>query len=160
MTWFDALLVTLWALITALGIRRGLAGLLWGLGGVTICFLINRFVGQPLVAGALTLLLAVGLSAVSHRLIPTPAEHAGHLAGGALGGFLLGGVLVGTLALGFPLDVRVTPQGRAATYPSASLPPAVYDAVNGSVIKDALNGVWGGNQAIRTLLVPDQIRNR
>ncbi|MFC6661645.1 hypothetical protein [Deinococcus multiflagellatus] len=31
-TWFDALLVTLWAVLTALGARRGLAGLAWGVG--------------------------------------------------------------------------------------------------------------------------------
>lgn len=156
MTWFDALLVTLWALVTALGIRRGLAGLLWGVGGVAACFLTNTLVGHAGAAAGLALLLAVGLSVVIHRVIPAPAEHAGHLAAGAVGGFLLGGVLVGTLALGFPMDVRVTPQGRTGTYPSTNLPPAVYDAVKNSAIKDALSAVWNGSAVTKTLLIPDQ----
>ena len=75
------------------------------------------------------------------------------------GGQSVGGALVAALALGFPLDMRVTPQGRAATYPSASLPPALYDAVSGSAVKNALSGVWSGPDAARILVVPDQVQH-
>lgn len=159
MTWFDALLVTLWAVVTALGIRRGMAGLLWGLGGLLACLATNVLTGNALTAAALAALSAVGVSLLIGRLLPAPVEHAGHLAAGALGGFALGGALVAALALGFPLDMRVTPQGRAATYPSASLPPALYDAVSGSAVKNALSGVWSGPDAVRILVVPDQVQH-
>ena len=96
-TWFDALLVTLWAVITALGARRGLA---------------------------------------------------------------LGGLLTATVALGFPLDVRVTPSGTTGVYPSVNMPPVLYRAVSNSAIQNGLRGVWGGNLALRTLLIPDQTRRQ
>lgn len=123
------------------------------------CLAANTLTGSPLIAAALVALSAVGMSLLIGRLLPAPVEHAGHLAAGALGGFTLGGVLVAALALGFPLDMRVTPQGRTATYPSASLPPALYDAVSNSAVKNALSGVWSGSTATRILLVPDQVQH-
>jgi hypothetical protein len=160
MTWFDALLVTLLAMVTALGARRGLAGLGWGLGGVATCFLANFLGTGAVVAGIIALALSAGVAYASQRLIPNPLERPWHLAAGAVGGFALGGVLVTTLALGFPIEMRVGPQGRTGIYPSSSLSPVLYDAVNNSAIKGQVMGIWGANPALKTLLVPDQTRAR
>nr|WP_246363415.1 hypothetical protein [Deinococcus budaensis] len=155
------MLVTVWAVVTALGARRGLPGLLWGLGGVAACLLVNLLAGR---AGAGGLLLAAGLAvgagaalAFSLRrwcaVVPGRRWHG--LAGG-LGGAALGGVLVATLTLGFPIEVRVGTQGRTGVYPSTRLPTALYTAVNQSVLKDGLMGVWDAGAGLRTLLVPDR----
>ncbi|WP_291430160.1 hypothetical protein [Deinococcus sp.] len=157
-TWFDALLVTLWAVFTALGARRGLAGLVWGVGGVAICFLANSLATGAPGAVVIAALLGVGLAIATGRLIPAPLEQPWHLGVGALGGFLLGGLLISTLALGFPMDVRVDASGTRATYPSASLPEAVYRGVRDSALQSNLRGVWSGSRALKTLLIPDQAR--
>ncbi|MCP2015511.1 hypothetical protein L1280_002673 [Deinococcus sp. HSC-46F16] len=160
-TWFDALLVTVWAVLTALGARRGLAGLAWGAGGVLACWLANR-AGQAAGGWALALgaalVLGLALSVGLRRLVLTQAGPAPrwHTGAGALGGLLLGGVLVATLTLGFPLGVRVGAQGRTGVYPSAELPTPLYTAVRRSVLREGLMGVWGASPALRTLLVPDR----
>lgn len=156
-TWFDALLVTLWAALTALGARRGLSGLAWGLGGVTAAFLANSLGGAP-VALILGALLGAGAGVAITRLIHTPLEEPWHLGAGAAGGFVLGGVLIAAMALNFPMDLRVDAQGARGVYPSVSLPPAVYRAVRNSVVQSGLRGVWGSNAALKTLLIPDQTR--
>ncbi|AKH17465.1 hypothetical protein [Deinococcus soli (ex Cha et al. 2016)] len=157
-TWFDALLVTLWAAVTALGARRGLGGLAWGLGGVAACFLANSLSGNAPVALIIGAAIAVGVgTAVTHR-IQNPLDQPWHLGAGALGGFALGGVLIATLALSFPLDVQVDARGSRGVYPSVSLPPALYTAVRGSALQNGLRGVWSGNAAVKTLLIPDQTR--
>lgn len=163
-TWFDALLVTLWAVVTALGARRGLPGLLWGLGGVAACMAANllggALAGAPGARAGLAALLAVllgaGLAALLRRTLPAPLERPWHVAAGALGGFAFGGVLLATLALGLPIELRVGAQGRTGVYPSTGLPTPLYAAVNDSLLKDSLMGVWGSGPALRTLLVPDQ----
>ncbi|WP_102125889.1 hypothetical protein [Deinococcus planocerae] len=157
-TWFDALLVTLWAAMTALGARRGLAGLVWGLGGVAACFLANMLGRGAVVAALLALGLGVGVALAARRLVSEGAARPWHPFAGALGGAALGGVLVAALALGFPLEVRVGPQGREGVYPATTLPPALYEAVRGSTLKDGLMNVWHAGPALRTLLVPDQAR--
>lgn len=157
-TWFDALLITVWALLTALGARRGLAGLAWGVAGIALCFLANSLSGSPLAAALIALLLSVGLAVAIGRLIPGPLEQPWHMAPGALGGFLLGGLLIAAAALSFPLDVQVTTRGPQGTYPSPSLPPAIYDAVRNSAVKTSLRGVWGSSVTLKTLLMPDQAR--
>lgn len=160
MTWFDALLVTLLAVVTALGARRGLAGVVWGFGGVAACFLAN-FLGTGAVAATvIAVVLGAGIAYAAQRLIPNPLERPWHLAAGAVGGFALGGVLITTLALGFPIEMRVGPQGRTGIYPSSNLSPVLYDAVNNSAIKGQVMGIWGANPALKTLLVPDQTRVR
>ena len=156
-TWFDALLVTLWAVMTALGARRGLAGLAWGLLGVVVCFLVNSL-GGALVTSVAALLLGLGCAVMIARLLPTAPEQPWQLLAGGVGGLVLGGVLIATLALGFPLDVRVTPAGKTGVYPSATLPPPVYEAVRNSALQNALRGLWGSNAVLRTLLIPDQVR--
>lgn len=155
-TWFDALLITLWAVLTALGARRGLAGLAWGMGGVALCFLANSLSGSPVAAAVIALLLSGGLAVVIARLIPVPLEQPWHMLAGALGGGLLGGLLISTLALSFPLDVQVTPKGPLGTYPSTNLSPVLYDAVRNSAVKNSLRGVWSSGPALKTLLIPDQ----
>ena len=157
-TWFDALLITFWAVLTALGARRGLSGLAWGLGGVALCFLANSLSGSPMAAALIALMLSAGLAIALGRLIPAPLAQAWHMAPGALGGFLLGGLLIATAVLSFPLDVQVTTRGPQGTYPSPSLPPAIYDAVRNSAVQNALRGVWGSGATLKTLLIPDQAR--
>ncbi|KEF33450.1 MULTISPECIES: hypothetical protein [Deinococcus] len=160
-TWFDALLVTVWAVLTALGARRGLAGLAWGAGGVLACWLAN-WGGQQAGSWTLGLLLALGLGlALSlgvQRLVltqvgPPPRWHAG---AGAIGGLLLGGTLVAVLTLGFPLGVRVGIQGRTGVYPATDLPAPLYTAVRRSLLREGLMGVWSASPPLRTLLVPDR----
>ncbi|WP_075831236.1 hypothetical protein [Deinococcus marmoris] len=159
MTWFDALLVTLLAVMTALGARRGLAGLAWGGLGMTICFLVASL-GGPLVTTGAALLLGLGCAVMIVRLLPHAAEQPWHLLAGGVGGLALGGVLIATVALGFPLDVRVTPAGTTGVYPSVNMPPAIYEAVRNSALQNSLRGVWGSNIALRTLLIPDQTRRQ
>lgn len=157
-TWFDALLVTLWAVLTALGARRGLAGLAWGAAGVAVCFLANSLGAGAPASLILAALLGLGTAVAISRLIPAPLEQPWHLGAGALGGFLLGGLLISAVSLGFPMDVKVDARGARATYPSASLPPALYDAVRNSALQGSLRGVWSGGPALKTLLIPDQTR--
>ncbi len=59
-TVFDALLVSLWAAVTALGARRGLGGAVWGVLGVAACFLVNLLAPNGLVGLVAALLLGVG----------------------------------------------------------------------------------------------------
>ncbi|GGM48737.1 hypothetical protein GCM10008956_26150 [Deinococcus arenae] len=157
-TWFDALLVTLWAAMTALGARRGLSGLAWGLAGLAACFLANALSGNALISLLIAGLLGAGVGTAITRRIQNPLDQPWHLGAGAAGGFALGGVLIATLALNFPLDVRVDAQGSRGVYPSVSLPPALYTAVRGSAIQNGLRGTWGSNAAVKTLLMPDQAR--
>lgn len=155
-TWFDALLVTLLAAMTALGARRGLAGLVWGVLGV-LGILVANALGLGLLPSAIVALVvsvvcALGIS----RLIRDPLQQVWHLAAGALGGLLLGAVLAGALALGFPREVRATPQGLRTDYPATTLSPTLYDAVWGSAIQNALRSVWTRPSLARELLIPDQ----
>ncbi|WP_293909419.1 hypothetical protein [Deinococcus sp.] len=145
-TWFDAVLITLLAATTALGARRGLAGLVWGVGCVVVCFLSNvLFAGWP--ALPLAALLGFAVAWFARRLVIQAEPW--HLVAGAVGGLLLGAVLVGTLALSLPID-PVTNQ-----YPSDGLPLAVHNAVSSSYIKSNLFGVFSGNNTVKTLLIPD-----
>lgn len=145
-TWFDALLVTLLALAAALGARRGLAGLAWGLGVVAVCFISNFFLhGWP--ALVLALLLGYGAAWLAQRLIG-PALETWQIAVGAVGGLLVGLVLVGSLALDFPV-------GADNQYPTNKLPISVHDAVVNSYVQKTLFPVFSGNDALKTLLIPD-----
>ncbi|EYB66986.1 hypothetical protein DEIPH_ctg055orf0014 [Deinococcus phoenicis] len=157
-TWFDALLVTLWAVVTALGARRGLSGLVWGLGGVVACFLANVVGAGALIATSLALLLGAALALITRRLLRGHLDRPWHLGAGALGGFALGAVLVMTLTLGFPIGLRVGPEGRSGVYPSTSLTPVLYTAVRDSVLKGSLTSVWQASPTLQLLIMPDQAR--
>ncbi|WP_034385675.1 hypothetical protein [Deinococcus sp. YIM 77859] len=159
-TWFDALLVTVWATVTALGARRGLAGLLWGLGGAAVCFLANLLARGALSAAVLALLLGAVLALILQRLVPSTTDRLWQAAAGALGGFTLGGLLIATLTLGFPLGLQVGPKGRSSVYPSTSLPPVLYVAVHRSVLKSSLMRVWRAHPALQLLLIPDRVEPR
>jgi hypothetical protein len=155
-TWFDALLVTLLAAMTALGARRGLAGLAWGVLGA-LGILVANALGLGLLPAIIVALVLSAVCALAiSRLIRNPLEEAWHLVAGAVGGLLLGAVLTGSLVLGFPREVRVTPQGLRTDYPSTTLSPTLYDAVRESAIQNALRGVWGRSSPVHNLLVPDQ----
>lgn len=149
-TWFDALLVTLLAATTALGARRGLAGLAWGVGVVAVCFACNALL-RGWAALPAALLLGFGVAWLARRLIG-PVTETWHLMAGAVGGFLAGAVLVGSLALGFPID----PVGRQ--YPANTLPPSIHDAVVNSYLKQELFPVFSGGGVLKTLLIPDFTR--
>ncbi|WP_456830798.1 hypothetical protein [Deinococcus sp. UYEF24] len=153
-TVFDALLVSLWAAVTALGARRGLGGAVWGVLGLTVCFLVNLVAPDGAVAVVLALLLGLGAVLAAHRLIREPLTEPWHLLVGGLGGFVLGAVLVGSLALGFPIQDA----GDHGNYPSQNLPKNLYTPVFDSYIRQELNGIWepASNPALRTLLIPDQ----
>lgn len=155
-TVFDALLVSLWAAVTALGARRGLGGAVWGVLGLAVCFVVNLLAPDGAVALVLALLLGLGGVLAARRLIREPLTEPWHLLAGGLGGFALGAVLVGTLALGFPIQTV----GDVRRYPSGDLPGLLYYPVYNSYIRQSLNGMWGpaGNPALRTLLIPDQQR--
>ncbi|WP_420594430.1 hypothetical protein [Deinococcus sp.] len=151
-TWFDALLVTLLAAATALGALRGLAGLVWGVGGVAVCFLCNAlFAGWPALPVALVLGLGVAWAARQVSVSMGGALEVWHVALGGLGGLLIGAVLIGSLALGLPID-PVSNQ-----YPSSALPAAVQEAVSRSYIQMRLFPVFEGSSALQTLLIPDRI---
>ncbi len=157
-TWFDALLVTLLAAMTALGARRGLAGLAWGVLGV-LGILVANMLGLGLLPAAIVaLVLSVSCALAISRLIRNPLEEAWHLLAGAVGGLMLGAVLAGSLALGFPRELRVTPQGLRTDYPSTTLSPTLYDAVRESAIQNALRGVWTRPSLAQNLLIPDRPR--
>ncbi|MFC5847190.1 hypothetical protein [Deinococcus petrolearius] len=158
-TWFDALLVTLLAAMTALGARRGLAGLAWGVLGV-LGILVANALGLGVVPALLVaLVLSVAGALAIGRLVRNPLEEVWHLVAGAAGGLLLGAVLAGSLALGFPYELRATPkEGLVRAYPATTLSPTLYDAVGGSVIQNALRGVWTRPSLAQKFLIPDQPR--
>ncbi len=156
MTWFDALLVTLLGLVTALGMRRGLAGGVWGLGAVALCWLSNLFSGPAGLVSAL--LLSAGLGVATKRLRPqsghTPLWH---MVLGSLGGFAFGLLVICTLALGFPVQKLA----HQRTYPSADmLSRPLYLAIKDSYIQNSLQGAWVQKSALQQLLVPDQVRSK
>lgn len=157
-TWFDALLVTLLAVVTALGARRGLAGFAWGIGGLITVFVANSLGLGVGVSTLLALALGAAFGWAISRLIQDPQSQPWFIALGGLGGLILGGILISTLALNFPIEIRATTQGKQGVYPSTNLTPSLYEAVHNSAIQNALQGVWGAGKPARTLLVPDQVQ--
>ena len=104
-TWFDALLVTLLAIVTALGARRGLAGLAWGVGSIVIAFVANVLGLGALVAAALALVLSVVSALAISRLIPEPLEQPWHM---VVGGFAFGMIYMAT----DPVSASMTNTGK------------------------------------------------
>lgn len=148
-TWFDAILVTLWAAVTVVALRRGLAGGLWAILAVGALWLCN-LAPQPAVAvafGVLLSFLAAWLAGRAFRRIPAQVWH---LWAGGVGGAALGLVAVTTLALGFPIKLGL--------YPSDRLPAPLYYAVYNSLFVQQLTGLFGAAPAVRRLVAPDQVR--
>lgn len=152
-TWFDALLITVWAAVTALGMRRGLEGLVWALFAVLAVFASN-FAPSPVGGALLALVLGFGAAWAARRVCWEVAPRGWHLALGGVGGAALG--LAVTAALALALPVRVV--GSRGEYPSSTLPPAIYDATFGSLIVRDVTGLFGGGEAVKRLLLPDQAR--
>ncbi|WP_425145479.1 hypothetical protein [Deinococcus sp.] len=155
-TVFDALLVSLWATVTALGVRRGLGGAVWGFLGVAVCFMVDIIATGGLFGFVAAALVGVTAAVSARRLIREPLTEPWHLAVGGVGGFTLGGLLVGALALGFPIQNL----GDHQTYPSTDLPSSLYYMVSNSYVRQSLSSVMEArsNPVLRTLLVPDQQR--
>ena len=153
-TWFDALLVTLLAAITTMGIRRGLVGALWAVFTLAALLLVNLFSPAPLIALLLAALLGLVAAWGAQRLIPEPVTQFWQLGVGGLGGLALGAVVVAALALGFPIRVL----GNQGSYPASTLPGPVYYALYNSYFVSHLSGVWSGNKLLRLLIVPDRAR--
>lgn len=154
-TWFDALLITLLAIATALGARRGLAGLAWGVGSLVVAFVANLLGLGVVAATVVALVLSVIVAVAIGRLIPEPLEKPWHLVAGGVGGLLLGALLISSLALSFPMSTRATPTGKVNIYPSSNLNPGLYEAVANSAIQNSLKQVWVSGRGLRALLVPD-----
>lgn len=155
MTWFDAILVTLLALVTALGARRGLAGAVWGVGAVAVCWLCNLLSGLPALVAAV--LLGTGLALGTQRLA-VPHQDLPWWQGlaGALGGLAFGLSLIFALTLGFPLQIK----GNVQLYPSPdSVKGGLYSALKHSYIQNSLQKVWVQSDLVQTLLVPDQTKH-
>ena len=147
--------MTLLALVTALGVRRGLVGLVWGVTGVLLCLLLGSFISEPLLAAALALLLSGGVAYGAARLVPEPYAQPWHSLVGGLGGFMLGTVLLAAFALSFPTDKDAA--GKVA-YPSKQLPTTLYDAIQDSALRTELDSVWERGASFKALLIPDQLR--
>ncbi|WP_261663093.1 hypothetical protein [Deinococcus sp. Marseille-Q6407] len=164
MTWFDALLLTLLGMLSALGLRTGLGGLVWG--GLTLlaAYIANRLGSHlgPWGAPGLALVLGLGAAAAGQltRQLTSRPYHSlplWHAVGGLLGGGLLGGAAVAAALLAFPLSPRVDAAGVHYVYPSPELPPGLYQAINRSVLKDKLMPLWDETPGSvwQVLLLPD-----
>lgn len=153
LTWFDALLVTLWAALTVLGFRRGLAGAAWA-GAALVGLLLANLLPWPWFAAVVALALGFVISVFAERLMWAIAPRPWHLALGGFGGALLGFVVVAALALSFPLKII----GSQATYPSSDLPVPLYNGVYNSMVQRSVFGLFDGPFVARWLLVPDRTR--
>ena len=147
LTWFDAILVTLWAAVTVVALRRGLWGGVWALAAVVALWMCNA-APQPAVAVALGLALGFAVAWAARRAFGGVPARAWHWAAGGVGGCGLGLVVVTTLALGFPIKLGL--------YPSDQLPASVYYAVYNSLFVQSLTGLFGAAPAVRRLVAPDQ----
>lgn len=156
-TWFDALLVTLLAILTALGARRGLSGFIWGLSSIAICLIAGALSISLWFAVGLAFLLSIAATFAISRLIIDPLGSPLFVPLGALGGFILGVLMISALALGFPLERQHTSQGLKLAYPSTNMPPALFNAINTSAIKTNLHVIWNSNSILKALVIPDHI---
>lgn len=160
MTWFDALLITLLAMIVAFGARSGLVGLFWGISGMFICLIVNVFnlgiVLSFFCAIFLGTLIAWGMS----LFVGATTEGIGTQIFGGLGGMCTGVVLVITLSLGFPLQIRSTSNGQEVVYPSQTLTPFVYQAVKNSFIKQKSEILFYSSRNMKMLFIPDRVKRK
>ncbi len=151
MTWFDALLVTAWAGVTALGARRGLAGGIWAVGAALVLMVVN-FIHSGVGAAIVALPLGVTAAFLAQRAVFTVVPRPWHMLVGGVGGLGAGLLVVGALALAFPLKII----GSQGTYPSDDLPGPVYYAVVNSTAVRQFTRVWQGGELPRHLWIPDR----
>jgi hypothetical protein len=163
LTWFDATLIALLAGTVVIGVRRGVAGLVSGLGGLVVWFGLNLVGGvEPLLALVLAIAVGVGLTSLARSVLAWPpvaglSDVAGAALGG-LGGAAFGAAMVAALALSFPTSPNPAAGRGQFYYPSEYLPMAVKVAVGRSVIQRWItsSGVWQHPGPIRALLLPDR----
>jgi hypothetical protein len=168
-TWFDLIMMTLLAGVVVIGARRGVAGLVAGLGALLAWVMINIVAGvEPLLGLFLGAATGFGLAMLAKYINTIPAFQTSSelvsLALGAVGGLILGLGLVAAISLGFP--TRINPTNGELYYPSDRLQTWIGDAVKKSVIQSYLSnsrnngglGIWTSSKTIRAFLLPD--RNR
>ncbi|MDO4263410.1 MAG: hypothetical protein Q4C67_04360 [Deinococcus sp.] len=164
MTWFDALLITLLGMLSALGLRYGTGGLVWGALCLLSAHLANRLSGSlgldlwgtlalALTLGAGAALLAHLVHSLTYRPYRSPPLWAS--AAGLLGGAGLGMTLAAAFALAFPLSPRVDAAGVRYLYPSPEMAPGLHQAVDHSLLKASLMPLWEQKSDWQTLLLPD-----
>lgn len=158
MTWFDALLVTLLAMITAFGARNGLTGLFWGISGVAICLIVNIFNLGLIVSLVLAVLLGGGIAFAMSRLVGTAADQPLSLLLGGIGGACMGFLLVVTLALSFPIELKNTADSQQVVYPSTKLAAPLRQGIGESFVVKQAAGAWNGSSMVKTLFVPDRVK--
>jgi hypothetical protein len=168
-TWFDLIMITLLAGVVVIGARRGVAGLVAGIGAMFAWVMINIVAGvEPLLGLFLGAATGFGLAMLAKYINTIPAFQTSSetvsMALGAVGGLILGLGLVAALSLGFP--TRLNPVNGSFLYPSDGLPNWIRDGVDQSVIQRTLStgrskgglGIWSSSKTIRAFLLPD--RNR
>jgi hypothetical protein len=170
LTFFDFMLIILMAGCTVIGVRRGVAGLVVGIGVFPMWLVLNIIGGiHPLVGFLMALAAGWLLGQLSKMLHTTGAisaasDTARSVMGGT-GGVLLGMGLVAALALSF--QTKATPVNGPGnfTYPSPDgMPKLISDSVHDSKILQWLSyrpsdgglGIWKSSPVVRTLLVPDR----
>lgn len=162
MTWFDALLITLLGMLSALGLRFGLGGLVWGGLCLLTAYAVNRLGGSLGLWSLLMLALLLGIGAtllaqLVQRLTARPyrSPPLWSSAAGLLGGTTLGLTVAAAFALAFPLSPRVDAAGVRYVYPSPEMAPALRAAVDRSLLKSSLMPLWEESSGWQTLLLPD-----
>jgi hypothetical protein len=170
LTLFDTLLIVLMAGCTVIGVRRGVAGLVVGIGVFPLWLVLNIIGGiHPLVGFLLALAAGWLLGQLSKMLHTTgaisAASDAARAVMGGTGGVLLGMGLIAALALSF--QTKATPFNGPGnfTYPSPDgMPKIIADSIQDSKIKQWLSeppargglGIWKSAPVVKTLLIPDR----
>ena len=156
-TWFDALLVTLWAGVVVLGLRRGLAGLVWVLGVLLVWPLVSLLSANSAgLALPLAIILGLAVAYLPRYLVQTRVTEVSHAAVGGVAGLVLGFVLILAMAMSFPISKR----GAYSTYPSDKLPPGLQQAVAKSYFVTRLgDSIFSGPDWLKRYVAPDLVRS-
>lgn len=154
-TWFDAFLVTLLAIVTALGVQRGLFGLIWGLSSVALAFLANMLLQGPELPALVALLLSGVVAVLVAKKFPHVHGEPWTKVAGGVGGFLVGAVLIAALTLSFPVKLGNAITGEQTVYPDETLSGPLKDLLEESELRPRLQGLMEQPSPLRTLLTPD-----
>ncbi|MCA9836066.1 MAG: hypothetical protein KC422_04105 [Trueperaceae bacterium] len=131
MSWFDLILIVVFAALTALGAKRKLMGLIVGLGAALVFKpLLLVLQGNVYVALLLALVTGLILGLSSRFLLVRRIGTAGiYQFAGALGGAILATLVVLSVTTSLPLGRDIN---GLITYPSSSLPTGFGNAVRQS----------------------------
>ncbi len=159
-SWLDLVFALLLGAVIALGMKRGLIGLVSSLVTVLLWVVANIVGGfYPLLGFAVALALGAFVALISKNLLSDVANSLNDVfnqAAGGVGGFLVGICLVLAVSLSFPMsENRIK---GSLEYPSASLPAWTIDAVDKSAFKRwASQGLkaWDRGTIFHSLLTPD-----